>query len=831
MPMDNPVDWVDVPQRDSDNNSAGDPAQDTACPSPGGASANARREETQESASSAGDPDNTPPSELANCDAVSLVPSSHYPSSMMSSFVACSLRGSMAGSLPMDASNGAQLATAVFIGDIEDVLERVWEPKEDECDAGSVVNLSLSEVLHKCTSILVSMRAVICCETSSVRSRHAAADVLAWIALERATSRLLRSKEVASDVIRLALDSAEEISVAGHRVVRNLVAGSFEYCKAIVKSHAFKTLGIQTSNPYTCEILSNITSKLNHSGDPTSQDLLTRVFNVSIASILEAMSDCDHPRCMACAFSSLTFLMRPKLAERILSDSRHLQNICSGISQGQDPYVQEAALRLIDSILHLSYRVDEVYEHLMDAGGVTSLFALLQLGQTQQEFMVLKILKSLQSSQQARFEAGIRIEELTRIQLILDHGEREHQKIGLVVLSGLLQTGHVFEGGVADLGLARTVVSLLEHEDYGTRLSVLSLLDLMASQSPNDVIQEVVTKEGLENLQATLESAAFAHLPALYSFFTTVLSTGGSAAAALLETGAIFPLLLRNVCQGDPASKFGAVLPCLKGLKLELMDDWTILASIEEGMVQFVLAFCCTVVDDRRAREGGGEVMEDVAVVLRILERILHFEEGVSGILAECPQFPSCDDILISMLRMDDEAVVLLVLDCILLLATSLSDWEVPERDPLVLDALCVAMNRGSINIQIRVLKILLHLVASFSSLSLSSSGILMAVSEVFQRCSDNQEVACLVLDIIGSMGLMDIKLTAKTILRNPAAEDCAWNQYMMLQENLTPQTRRSVLQVFNEVRKFKAKAPAKVDYEGAECSPCDVEGERQAQH
>lgn len=74
-------------------------------------------------------------------------------------------------------------------------------------------------------------------------------------------------------------------------------------------------------------------------------------------------------------------------------------------------------------------------------------------------------------------------------------------------------------------------------------------------------------------------------------------------------------------------------------------------------------------------------------------------------------------------------------------------------------------------------------------------------------------------LDIMGSIGLIDAELTARSILRNQSIEDCAWNQYISLQENLSPATRKSVLHVFNEVRKQK-NTPVK---EGMERCPVEV--------
>lgn len=79
--------------------------------------------------------------------------------------------------------------------------------------------------------IVTSMRAVMCCEESTKRSKNAAADLLAWIVLQRGSARLLRSKDVASDVIRLVQDLANPVSDAGRRTIRNLVARSLEYCK------------------------------------------------------------------------------------------------------------------------------------------------------------------------------------------------------------------------------------------------------------------------------------------------------------------------------------------------------------------------------------------------------------------------------------------------------------------------------------------------------------------------------------------------------------------------------------------------------------------------
>lgn len=87
------------------------------------------------------------------------------------------------------------------------------------------------------------------------------------------------------------------------------------------------------------------------------------------------------------------------------------------------------------------------------------------------------------------------------------------------------------------------------------------------------------------------------------------------------------------------------------------------------------------------------------------------------------------------------------------------------------------------------------------------------------QKDSGDMEIGCLALDIMGSIGLIDAELTARSILRNSAIEDCAWNQYISWQENLSPDTRKSVLHVFNELRKQKSASAQ----EGTEQCPVAV--------
>lgn len=83
-------------------------------------------------------------------ESLSIVPTSPRSVSVMSSYVALSLPGSALADVTVEAAHGAQLASAVFISDIEQVLERVWRPALEENGVGVISNLCLSDVLHRC---------------------------------------------------------------------------------------------------------------------------------------------------------------------------------------------------------------------------------------------------------------------------------------------------------------------------------------------------------------------------------------------------------------------------------------------------------------------------------------------------------------------------------------------------------------------------------------------------------------------------------------------------------------------------------------------------------
>lgn len=82
-------------------------------------------------------------------ESLSVVPTSPRSVSLASSYVALSLPCSALSDVSVEAAHGAQLANAVFITDIEKILDRVWRPAGDESCAGMVSNLSLSDVLHR----------------------------------------------------------------------------------------------------------------------------------------------------------------------------------------------------------------------------------------------------------------------------------------------------------------------------------------------------------------------------------------------------------------------------------------------------------------------------------------------------------------------------------------------------------------------------------------------------------------------------------------------------------------------------------------------------------
>lgn len=430
------------------------------------------------------------------------------------------------------------------------------------------------------------------------------------------------------------------------------------FMQVVVKSHAFKVLGCQVQKSYTIEILSSITGRLKATEDATSANLLTRVFNLCVAPILSSFSEGLPPSCMAHAFQSLTSLMRPRLAERILSDSQHLLDICSRISPDQHPFVQEAALVLIDSLLHLSYRVDEIHDYLMKADGVINLFSLLRCGNSDQELLVLHTLKCMQSSQRDRFEESIGIEELTRIQVILDNGEMEHKKLALSLMSGVLEASNLLWTGINDLEISKTITLLLKDGDLDMQLCALELLNSLTLHAPEYVIPEIVSEEGSSILESTLKSLAFSKQPQLYLLLTSILIHGGERAGLIGDE--LFPLVSKNICDGDLAIKFNAVIPCLKALKLERMDDASLSIAIKDGIVRFVLEYCASVMHNTEFKEGEySGVMENLVVVLKILDRAVKQDSGRKAVFVCSPNVLDHDGILINMLQFRNQVSLL----------------------------------------------------------------------------------------------------------------------------------------------------------------------------
>lgn len=462
----------------------------------------------------------------------------------------------------------------------------------------------------------------------------------------------------------------------------------------IIKSHAFKVLGCQVQKSYTCAILSSITGTLKAAENATAANLLTRVFNICVVPILSSLSEEMPSSHIAHAFQSLTSLMRPRLAEKILSDPKYLLNICSKIVPDEHPFVQEAALVLIDSLLHLSYRVDEIHEYLMEANGVTNLFSLLRFGNSDQELLVLHTLKCMQSSQIDGFERSIGIEELTRIQVILNNGQIEHKKLALVLMSGVLEGNSLLWNGINDLEISRTIMLLLREGDVDMKLRALELFNSPALSACENVIPEILSHEGGSILKAILESLEFSQQPQLYSLLSSILTHGGEKASLVRED--LFPLVSKNICNGDSAMKFDAVIPFLRELKLEHMDDGRVSIAIEHGFVQFVLDFCASVVRKKEpSKEKYFASMEDLLVALRFLDRAVKQDAGKKAVFAARPNVLDNDGILTSMLR--SQSQVCLLRKIINLAASEMSIWPMLRSSKFV--SLCAGCGRIGIGL------------------------------------------------------------------------------------------------------------------------------------